>query len=283
MVHLQKNMLHLGIKNTLRILRGTGVGMFLGDEEGNDVLLPKKYVPDHAIVGEDIEVFIYRDSEDRIIATNLEPKIQLNQFACLQVKSVTAIGAFLDWGLEKDLFVPFREQNKKMEEGRWYAVYLYLDEETDRLVASCKVNRYFEKEKIDLLIGQEVDLLIFEETDLGLNAVINNKYKGLIYENEIFQRIKIGTRTKGFVKNLRDDNRVDLSLQKQGYANVEPNAARILEKLKANNGFLDLTDKSDSNYVMYQLEMSKKTFKKAVGALYRQKIIRIEEDGIYLA
>jgi predicted RNA-binding protein (virulence factor B family) len=276
-------MLHLGIKNTLRILRGTGVGMFLGDEEGNDVLLPKKYVPENAIVGEDIEVFIYRDSEDRIIATNLEPKIQLNQFACLQVKSVTAIGAFLDWGLEKDLFVPFREQNKKMEEGRWYAVYLYLDEETDRLVASCKVNRYFEKEKIDLLIGQEVDLLIFEETDLGLNAVINNKYKGLIYENEIFQRIKIGTRTKGFVKNLRDDNRVDLSLQKQGYANVEPNAARILEKLKSNNGFLDLTDKSDSNYVMYQLEMSKKTFKKAVGALYRQKIIRIEEDGIYLA
>jgi predicted RNA-binding protein (virulence factor B family) len=276
-------MLHLGIKNTLRILRGTGVGMFLGDEEGNDVLLPKKYVPENAIVGEDIEVFIYRDSEDRIIATNLEPKIQLNQFACLQVKSVTAIGAFLDWGLEKDLFVPFREQNKKMDEGRWYAVYLYLDEETDRLVASCKVNRYFEKENIDLLIGQEVDLLIFEETDLGLNAVINNKYKGLIYENEIFQRIKIGTRTKGFVKNLRDDNRVDLSLQKQGYANVEPNAARILEKLKSNNGFLDLTDKSDSNYVMYQLEMSKKTFKKAVGALYRQKIIRIEEDGIYLA
>lgn len=275
-------MLHLGIKNTLRILRGTGVGMFLGDDEGNDVLLPKKYVPEDAIVGDDIEVFIYRDSEDRIIATNLEPKIQLNQFACLQVKSVTAIGAFLDWGLEKDLFVPFREQNKKMEEGRWYAVYLYLDEETDRLVASCKVNRYFEKENIDLQIGQEVDLLIFEETDLGLNAIINNKYKGLIYENEIFQRIKIGTRTKGFVKNIRDDNRVDLSLQKQGYANVEPNAQRILEKLKANNGFLDLTDKSDANYVMYQLEMSKKTFKKAVGALYRQKIIRIEEDGIYL-
>lgn len=275
-------MLQLGIKNTLRILRGTGVGMFLGDEEGNDVLLPKKYVPENAIVGDDIEVFIYRDSEDRIIATNLEPKIQLNQFACLQVKSVTAIGAFLDWGLEKDLFVPFREQNKKMEEGRWYAVYLYLDEETDRLVASCKVNRYFEKENIDLQIGQEVDLLIFEETDLGLNAVINNRYKGLIYENEIFQRIKIGTRTKGFVKNIRDDNRVDLSLQKQGYANVEPNAERILEKLKANNGFLDVTDKSDANYVMYQLEMSKKTFKKAVGALYRQKIIRIEDDGIYL-
>lgn len=275
-------MLDLGVKNTLRILRGTGVGMFLGDEEGNDVLLPKKYIPDDVIVGDDIEVFIYRDSEDRIIATTLEPKIQLNEFAYLQVKAVTQVGAFLDWGLEKDLFVPFREQNKKMEVDKWYAVYLYLDEDTDRLVASCKINRFFEKENIDLTIGQEVDILIFEETDLGINAVINNRYKGLIYENEIFQRIKIGSRTKAYVKNIRDDKRIDLSLQKQGYANVEPNAERILEKLKANNGFLDITDKSDANYVMYQLEMSKKTFKKAVGALYRQRIIRIEDDGIYL-
>jgi predicted RNA-binding protein (virulence factor B family) len=275
-------MLHLGIKNTLRILRGTSVGMFLGDDEDNDVLLPKKYVPETAMVGDDIEVFIYKDSEDRIIATTLEPKIQLNQFACLQVMAVTQIGAFLDWGLEKDLFVPFREQNKKMEEGKWYAVFLYLDTETDRLVASCKVNRYFEKENIDLQIGQEVDLLIFEETDMGLNAVINNQYKGLIYENEIFQRIKVGTRTKGYIKNIREDNRIDLSLQKQGYENIEPNAERILAKLKANNGFLDITDKSDANYVMYQLEMSKKTFKKAIGALYRQRIVRLEEDGIYL-
>jgi uncharacterized protein len=275
-------MLHLGIKNTLKILRGTGVGMFLGDNEDNDVLLPKKYIPEGVIVGDDIEVFIYRDSEDRIIATTLEPKIQLNEFACLQVKSVTGIGAFLDWGLEKDLFVPFREQNKKMEVDKWYVVYLYLDENTDRLVASCKVNRFLEKENFDLKISQEVDILVFEETDLGLNAIINNRYKGLIYENEIFQRVKIGTRTKGYIKNLRDDNRIDLSLQKQGYENVEPNAQRILEKLKANEGFLDVTDKSDANYVMYQLEMSKKTFKKAVGALYRQRIIRIEDDGIYL-
>jgi uncharacterized protein len=275
-------MLHLGIKNTLRILRGTTVGMFLGDDEENDVLLPKKYVPENAVVGDNIEVFIYKDSEDRIIATTLEPKIYLNQFACLQVKAVTPIGAFLDWGLEKDLFVPFREQNKKMEEGKWYAVYLYLDEDTERLVASCKVNRYFEKENIDLKVGQEVDLLIFEETDMGLNAIINNKYKGLLYENEIFQRIKVGTQIKGFVKNIREDNRIDLSLQKQGYENIEPNAERILTKLKSNNGFLDITDKSDANYVMYQLEMSKKTFKKAVGALYRQRVIRLEDDGIYL-
>jgi len=276
-------MFNLGVKNTLRILRGTSVGMYLGDEEGNDVLLPKKYIPDDVIVGDDIEVFIYRDSEDRIIATTLEPKVQLNEFAYLQVMAVTGIGAFLDWGLEKDLFVPFKEQNKKLATGDWCAVYVYLDEETDRLVGSCKVNKFFEKENLELEIGQEVDLLVFEETNLGLNAVINNKYKGLIYENEIFQRIKLGTRTKGYIKNIREDKLIDVSLQKQGYANIEPNAEKILEKLKANNGFLDVTDKSDANYIMYQLEMSKKTFKKAVGGLYKQRLIRIEDDGIYLA
>ncbi|UTA67157.1 S1 RNA-binding domain-containing protein [Emticicia sp. 21SJ11W-3] len=275
-------MLNLGVKNTLRILRGTSVGMYLGDKDGNDVLLPKKYIPDDVIVGDDIEVFIYKDSEDRIIATTLEPKVKLNEFAYLQVMAVTGIGAFLDWGLEKDLFVPFKEQNRKLEVGDWSAVYVYLDEDTERLVGSCKVNRFFEKENIELEEGQEVDLLVFEETNLGLNVVIDQKYKGLIYENEVFQRIKLGSKVKGFIKQLREDSRIDVSLQKQGYANVEPNAERILEKLKASDGFLDLTDKSDANYVMYQLEMSKKTFKKAIGSLYKQRLIRIEEDGIYL-
>ena len=274
--------MNLGVKNTLRVLRGTSVGMYLGDAEGNDVLLPKKYIPDDLIVGDDIEVFIYKDSEDRIIATTLEPKVHLNQFAYLQVMAVTGIGAFLDWGLEKDLFVPFKEQNKKLSTDDWCAVYVYLDEDTDRLVGSCKVNKFFEKDNIELEEGQEVDLLVFEETNLGLNAVINNKYKGLIYENEIFQRVKLGSRIKGYIKQIREDSRIDVSLQKQGYANVEPSAQKRLEKLKANEGFLDVSDKSDANYIMYQLEMSKKTFKKAIGGLYKQRLIRIEEDGIYL-
>lgn len=275
-------MLNLGVKNTLRVLRGTSVGMYLGDEEGNDVLLPKKYIPDDLIVGDDIEVFIYKDSEDRVIATTLEPKVKLNEFAYLQVMAVTGIGAFLEWGLEKDLFVPFKEQNRKLATGDWTAVYVYLDEETERLVGSCKVNKFFEKENIDLNVGDEVELFVFEETNMGMNVVINNKYKGLVYENEIFQRIKLGSYTKGYIKNIREDNRIDVSLQKQGYANIEPNAEKIMEKLKANNGFLDITDKSDANYVMYQLEMSKKTFKKAIGGLYKQRLIRIEDDGIHL-
>lgn len=273
-------MIRVGEINNLRVLRGTSVGMYLGDEEDNDVLLPNKYIPDGLIVGDFIDVFIYRDSEDRIIATTLQPKINLNEFACLRVSAVSHFGAFIDWGLEKDLLVPFREQNKKLEVGDWAIIYLYLDQETERLVGSCKVNKYLEKENIDLKVGQEVDLLIFEKTDMGLNAVINNRYKGLLYQNEIFQRVAWGDNLKGYIKNIREDNRIDLSLQKQGYVNVEPNSQKILEKLKENEGFLPLNDKSESIDIMSMLEMSKKTFKKAVGALYKQKLITIEDDGI---
>lgn len=275
-------MIKVGEINNLRVLRGTSVGMYLGDEEDNDVLLPNKYIPDGLIVGDFIDVFIYRDSEDRIIATTLQPKINLNEFACLRVSAVSHFGAFIDWGLEKDLLVPFREQNKKLEVGDWAIIYLYLDQETERLVGSCKVNKYLEKENIDLKVGQEVDLLIFEKTDMGLNAVINNRYKGLLYQNEIFQRVAWGDNLKGYIKNIREDNRIDLSLQKQGYVNVEPNSQKILEKLKENEGFLPLNDKSESIDIMSMLEMSKKTFKKAVGALYKQKLITIEDDGIRL-
>ena len=275
-------MIRVGEINNLRVLRGTSVGMYLGDEEDNDVLLPNKYIPDGLIVGDFIDVFIYRDSEDRIIATTLQPKINLNEFACLRVSAVSHFGAFIDWGLEKDLLVPFREQNKKLEVGDWAIIYLYLDQETERLVGSCKVNKYLEKENIDLKVGQEVDLLIFEKTDMGLNAVINNRYKGLLYQNEIFQRVAWGDNLKGYIKNIREDNRIDLSLQKQGYVNVEPNSQKILEKLKENEGFLPLNDKSESIDIMSMLEMSKKTFKKAVGALYKQKLITIEDDGIRL-
>lgn len=264
------------------VLRDTSVGMYLGDNEGQDVLLPKKYIPEGLSVGDDIEVFIYKDSEDRVIATTLEPKLKLGEFACLQVKAVGNFGAFLEWGLEKDLMVPFKEQNKKLVEGQWCVAYLYLDPTTERLVGSCKVNKFLEKDNIDLEIGEEVALIAFESTDLGINVVINNRYKGLIYENEIFQKIYLGDKLQGYIKGIREGNLIDVSLQKQGYDNVEPSAERILEKLKANNGFLFLTDKSDPEDITEHLEMSKKTFKKAIGALYRQRLIRIEPNGIFL-
>jgi len=275
-------MIEIGKHNTLTALRMTSVGMYLGNAEGEEVLLPNKYVPETLKVDDDITVFIYKDSEDRIIATNLEPKILLNEFACLVVKDVNNIGAFLDWGLEKDLLVPFREQSKKMEIGKRYPVYLYLDERTGRLAASSKTDSFLERQHVDLNVGDKVNVLICYTSDLGVNVIINNKYKGIIYHNELFTYITIGDKVEGYVKNIREEGKIDITLQKLGYQQIESSAEFILEKLRASKGVLKLTDKSDSEEIMFRLQMSKKNFKKAIGALYKKGLIRLEEDGIYL-
>jgi predicted RNA-binding protein (virulence factor B family) len=276
--------MEVGKYNTLQILRGTSVGMYLGDEEGNDVLLPHKYIPENAQIGENIEVFIYRDSEDRLIATTLKPLILLNQFAILEVVAATQFGAFLDWGLEKDLFVPFKEQNHKLQKGQYVPVYLYLDEQTDRVVASAKVHKYFKNlDGVDLDEGQEVDLLVFEKTELGHNVVVNNLYKGLVYENETFRRLAWGDTTKGYVKLIRDEGKIDISLQPLGFLKtLEPNQKAILDKLQQSGGTLNLSDNSDPIQIQEVLEMSKKAFKKAIGVLYKDKKIIIKSDSIVL-
>ncbi|GAB3252957.1 S1-like domain-containing RNA-binding protein [Larkinella harenae] len=274
-------MIYIGKINTLQALRETSVGVFLGDEDGTDILLPNKYVPQTLRVGDSIDVFVYTDSEDRLIATTLTPRIKRNEFARLQAVSVTRVGAFLDWGLEKDLLVPYREQSRPMEAGRWYVVYLYLDHETDRLVASSRLNRFLDSGKPNLEEGQEVSLLAYESTDLGINVIINNRYKGLVYANEVFQRVYPGDQLTGYIKQIREDDRIDVSLQKPGYENVEPSAQRILTVLEQQRGFLPLHDKSDPDEIYQTLEMSKKTFKKAVGTLFRERKIVIKDDGIY--
>jgi predicted RNA-binding protein (virulence factor B family) len=261
-------MFEIGKYNKLRALRLTPPGMFLGkDGEDEVVLLPHRYIPSTLVVDDEIEVFIYLDSEDRLIATTQTPKVQLNQFACLEVKDVNSVGAFLDWGLEKDLMVPFSEQKKNMKRGESYLVYLFLDNESNRLVASSKIDPFLEKEIIELNEGDEVDLLIGESSEIGVNVIINNRYKGLIYHNEIFKNIYPGDKTKGYIKTIREDNKIDVSLQQQGAKNVDPTAEFILQKLKANDGFL---------------QMSKKSFKKAVGLLYKKRLIVLEQDGIRL-
>lgn len=282
-------MITIGRINTLTALRETSVGFFLGDlsdrrtqDFNNDILLPNKYVPDTLAVDDDIDVFVYTDSEDRPIATTLTPAIQRDEFASLQVVAVTSAGAFLDWGLEKDLLVPHREQARPMEVGQWYVVFMYLDESTNRLVASSKVSRFLDEDVRDLQVGDEVQLLAYELTDLGVNVIINNRYKGLVYSNEIFRTVRPGDPLIGYIKNIRDDNRVDVSLQRMGYENVEPNARRILATLKAENGFLPLTDNTSPEVIYETLEMSKKTFKKAIGTLYRERKIVLEEKGIRL-
>ncbi|MEZ0539683.1 CvfB family protein [Fibrella arboris] len=276
-------MINIGQYNRLTALRMTSVGMYLGDEDDNDVLLPNKYVPDDLKEGDEINVFVYTDSEDRPIATTLRPAVSRNTFAALKCVAISPFGAFMDWGLEKDLLVPTKAQEEPMSEGRWYVVYCGYDADTDRLIGSSKINALVDDEAPeDLKEGDEVTALIYERTDLGLIAVVNDQFRGLFYANELFKPLRIGDKVKAYVKRIREDFRVDLSLQPAGYAKVEPNAQAILDKLKTQNGFLPLTDSSDPQAIYTLLEMSKKTFKKAVGALYKDRKIVLKDDGIYL-
>lgn len=274
--------MRIGDYNELILVRETSIGVYLEDDFGDSVLLPAKWVPEGLEIEDSLKVFVYLDSEERPIATTLTPLVTINTFAYLKVKQCSKIGAFLDWGMEKDLFVPFIEQDKRMEEGQWYLIYMYNDEMTNRLTASSKINSYVEKFDISLQEGQKVDLLIGKETELGYSAIVNNKYLGLLYRNEVFQKIKVGDKCEGFVKTLREDDKIDLTLVKQGYGQVEPDAQKILSALKENDGFLPLNDKSSPDLIADVMEMSKKAFKKAVGNLYREKIISISEDGIRL-
>jgi len=274
--------LKLGEDNILKVDRETSVGMFLTDGEGNDVLLPNKYVYEDTKIGDEITVFVYLDSEERIVATTLEPKIKLHEFAYLRAKETTEFGTFMNWGLEKDLFVPFREQNNSLEKGKLYVVYMYLDEQTNRLVGSTRIDKYLEQENIELEEGQEVEVFFTGQGDLGWNVIIDDKYKGLVYFNEIFQEVRPGDYSAGFVKKIREDNKIDISLRKYGYEGIEPFAIEILDELTAHSGFLPLNDKSSPEEIKVRFEMSKKAFKKAIGSLYKKKMINIKDDGIYL-
>ncbi len=284
----KKKMLKIGKYNNLTILRDTKVGLFLGDPENDpegihDVLLPNKYVPNEFEIGEEIVVFVYLDHEQRPVATTLEPYILLNEFALLRVNYVNKIGAFMDWGMEKDILVPFKEQARPMEKGKRYLVYLYMDPKTNRLVASSKTNQFLSNEEIALEKGEEVDLIVSHITEIGINVIINEKHKGLLYKDEVYDdSIRTGDRMRGYIKNIRPDHKIDVALQKQGYESVEPNAEKILDELRASRGFLRLNDNSHPEDIKTVLKMSKKTFKKAIGALYKEKLIEIKEDGIYL-
>lgn len=275
-------MLFIGKYNNLTIERLTSVGMFLSDVEGEEVLLPNQYLTDEMQVGDNIKVFVYLDSEDRPVATTETPKIIRNEFAFLEVTDVTEHGAFMDWGLIKDLFVPFREQSTPMQLGEWHVVFLYLDQKSSRLIASTKIDRFLENDRLTVAEGDEVDLLIFSKSDLGYNAIVNQYHKGLIYGNEVFREINIGDALKGYVKKIREENKLDLSLQKTGYEVVEPTAQAILDQLKKANGFLNLSDSSSPEDIYKKLQISKKVFKKAIGGLYKQGLIKIGDDGIRL-
>ena len=275
-------MITLGQKNTLEILRETDHGVYLIDEEDNEVLLPNRYVPKEFKIWEKIDVFVYLDNEERPVASTDMPYIMRDDFALLRCNEVTDYGAFLDWGLVKELFCPFKEQAFKMKPGGWYLVHCYLDEKTDRLVASSKTNRFLDNRELTVSQFDEVDLIVSHPSDIGMNVIVNKTHLGLIYKDQIFKDLSIGDRLKGIVKKIRPGNKLDIGLGQIGYRNIEPNAERIMHELHDNSGFLNLTDKSSPEAIKDALQMSKKNFKKAIGTLYKQREIEIKSDGIYL-
>ncbi|MBT8265203.1 MAG: GntR family transcriptional regulator [Bacteroidia bacterium] len=275
-------MLKIGEYNTLTIIRERDQGLYLSDDDNNEVLLPNRYVPESFKIHDELEVFVYLDNEERPVATTDRPYITKGEFAVLRCNQVNDFGAFLDFGLVKELFCPFKEQAFKMKKGQWYLVYCYIDEETERLVASSKTNRFLDNKEITLAKFDEVDLIVSHPSEIGMNVIVNKKHAGLIHKSDLFQELSIGDKLKGLVKKVRPDNKLDIVLSQIGYRNIEPNAELVLKELNDNNGFLNLTDKSDPEDIKEILQMSKKNFKKAIGALYKKRMITIKEDGIHL-
>lgn len=271
--------LSLGRFNRLTIVRRAEQGLYLsGGPE--DILLPNRYVPDGAEIGDEIDVFVYLDNEERLIATTETPKAQVGDFAWLQVAWVNNFGAFLDWGLMKDLFVPFREQKMKMQKGKSYLVHLHIDPESYRIMASAKVERYLSTDFPPYHGGDEVDILVWQKTDLGFKAIVENRFSGMLFDAEIFRQLHSGDRLKAYVKQVRPDGKIDLSLQKKGQKAVHDFSDTLLEHLQNNGGFTPLGDKSPAEEIYALFGVSKKVFKKAVGDLYKQHLITIEPEGL---
>jgi predicted RNA-binding protein (virulence factor B family) len=275
-------MVEIGKFNTLRILKKVDFGVYLDGEDLGEILLPIRYVPEKYTIDDLIQVFIYFDSEDLIIATTEKPYALVGEFAFLKVVSESSIGAFLDWGLPKDLLVPFREQKQKMKEGQSYIVFIYLDSKSNRIAASSKLDKFLDKQGVEYQEGQAVDLLIGNQTDIGYQAIINNAHQGILYKNEVFQPLKRGQEIKGFIKKIREDKKIDLCLHKPGYEKVDDLSEKILQKIEKEGGYISLTDRSSPQIIYEWFGVSKKTFKKAIGALYKKRIISMEADGIQL-
>ena len=273
-------MIELGKNNVLEVAREVDFGLYLTDGT-DDVLLPIKYVPEGTKVGDQLDVFIYKDSEDRIIATTLEPFARLDEVAALEVVDTHAAGAFMDWGLEKDLFVPLKEQHAKMKEGGVYVVRVCYDHRTDRLIGVSKINSFFQTDIAGLSEGHEVSLLVYGQTDLGFNVVVDNSYTGLIYHDDVFVPLNIGDQTGGFIKTLRPDGKIDVTVRPVGLDAIESAKKTIMVNLRfSKEGGIDLHDKSDAEEIKLKLGMSKKLFKKAVGGLYKEGKIEMTEAGI---
>ena len=273
----------LGKYNQLEVVKAVDFGVYLNGGDDGEILLPSRYVPEECKPGDVLNVFIYLDNEERLIATTLQPYVQVGEFACLEVAWVNEYGAFLDWGLMKDLFVPFREQKMKMQKGHRYVVHAHVDEDSYRIMASAKVERYLSKELPGYQPGEEVKVMVWQKTDLGYKVIVDNKFGGLVYQKEIFKPLEPGMHMQAFVRQVREDGKIDLTLQKDGLQKVDDFAEVLLQYIKDNDGQTSLNDKSPAEEIYETFGVSKKTFKKAVGDLYKKRLIVLVEGGIQLA
>ncbi|MDR0748582.1 MAG: GntR family transcriptional regulator [Tannerellaceae bacterium] len=269
-----------GRLNTLKIVKDLDFGVYLDGGNGREILLPARYVPKNVKPGDEVEVFIYHDNEGRLIATTARPLAMAGEFKFMEVKSVNETGAFLEWGLMKDLLVPFGEQKAPMQEGRRYLVYVHLDKVSGRIVASARIEKFLDNTFPAYHFNQQVDLLVADETDLGYKVIVNNLHWGLLYHKEVFRQLEKGEQLTGYIKEVRDDEKIDVSLMPLGYGKVEGVAATILESLRIHNGFLPIHDKSEPEEIYALFRCSKKTFKQAIGSLYKRQLITLEKDGI---
>lgn len=279
-------MLRLGDYNTLRIVKSVDFGLYLDGGEEGEILLPQRYVTNNMHIDDEIEVFIYLDQEERPVATTEHPIAKVGEFACLEVAWVNQFGAFLKWGLMKDLFCPFREQKKRMEQGQHHIIYIKVDEDSYRLMATAKVEKYIQTPNLadlpDLRHGTAVDLLVWQKTDLGFKCIVNNRFQGQIYDNQIFQPLHSGDRITAYVDHVRQDGKIDLTLQPTGRQHTLDFAEVLLRYLYENDGFCNLGDKSPAELIYDRFQVSKKAYKKAVGDLYRRRLITISDEGIKL-
>lgn len=279
---ISKYNMEIGKFNKLKIVKDLDFGVYLDGGNSREILLPARYVPQNVKPGDEVEVFIYHDNEGRLIATTIHPLAIVGEFKYMEVKSVNETGAFLEWGLMKDLLVPFREQKTAMKEGRWYLVYVHLDHVSERIVASARIEKFLDNIYPEYSFNQQVNLLVADETEIGYKVIVNNLHWGLLYHNEVFRRLEKGEQLTGYIKEVRDDEKIDVSLTPLGYGKVEGVAATILDSLRIHNGFLSIHDKSEPEEIYALFRCSKKTFKQAIGSLYRQKLITLEDNGIRL-
>lgn len=277
-------MVEIGKLNRLRVVKEVDFGLYLDGGDKGEILLPARYVPRNCAVDDEIKVFIYCDSEDRLIATTEKPYVMVGEFACLKVVSISRVGAFLDWGLPKDLLVPFSEMEHEMEEDKRYVVGVYVDENTDRIVASSRLDDFlYDESEDDFEVGEEVNLFVANKSDLGYKMIINDSHWGLLHYSEVVRDLKRGERLAGFIKNIREDGKIDLCLHMLPSEKTGDVSELILKELREKGGFITLTDKSPPEEIRMLFGVSKGNFKKAVGALYKKRIISIEEGGIQLS